>query len=539
MQKLPNFVLGLLFLGFLSLAVVQGRYVDHLRESDMFYRWVISSANQVRLFGRLIDYTQEEEQQNLQDVPLYDKLVQAIDRASDLPDAEDAAGNTKLERVVSASAAEDSPLDEKLWDMARGSQLAEERQAFLVAFRNKQLASVGTLPGLRDYYNSGTTVSLGNMFFGFRKMAANLLWLQVDSFWHKGMLHRMVPLMQTSVMLDPEFVDAFLLGAWHLAYNATAQMKDTPEPLKVYYPQYQARLGAKERYYYQGIDFLKDGIRKNPRNYKLYFDLGYAIYQVKLNDYANAVKYLSEAIRHKHDKWVPRTLYLALQKNGQYAEAKAGWERYLREVDPNNANAPRFIRTNEALMLERRAEDARKKGDEAQAKALQEQAHAIWSELVETEKDPYALVRLRRMDALDLARQNRHHEAVALLDQARYESPDNFDEISDLMIKIKQEGKLPLYLSEKLYLARKSEADKYIAEELKKLTGKSYELKDEVWYEEGYANQEPQLLTPGSKALNELRGKHPEMNVVLAFKQPLIFQLNGTWYQYRPTATPT
>ena len=55
MQKLPNFVLGLLFLGFLSLAVVQGRYVDHLRESDMFYRWVISSANQVRLFGRLID----------------------------------------------------------------------------------------------------------------------------------------------------------------------------------------------------------------------------------------------------------------------------------------------------------------------------------------------------------------------------------------------------------------------------------------------------------------------------------------------------
>ena len=64
-------------------------------------------------------------------------------------------------------------------------------------------------------------------------------------------------------------------------------------------------------------------------------------------DYANAVKYLSEAIRHKHDKWVPRTLYIALQKNGQYQEAKAGWERYLAEVDPNNANAPRFIKTKD------------------------------------------------------------------------------------------------------------------------------------------------------------------------------------------------
>ena len=26
--------------------------------------------------------------------------------------------------------------------------------------------------------------------------------------------------------LDPQFVDAYLIGAWHLAYNATARMPD-------------------------------------------------------------------------------------------------------------------------------------------------------------------------------------------------------------------------------------------------------------------------------------------------------------------------
>src|SRR5690606_233158 len=94
------------------------------------------------------------------------------------------------------------------------------------------LTAAGLYGDINDPSQGNTVVSMANMFFGFRKMAANLLWLQVDKYWHAGMLYRMVPLMHATVALDPQFVDAFLLGAWHLAYNATAQMRDTPEPLK-------------------------------------------------------------------------------------------------------------------------------------------------------------------------------------------------------------------------------------------------------------------------------------------------------------------
>ena len=120
----------------------------------------------------------------------------------------------------------------------------------------------------------------------------------MDRYWHKGMLYRMLPLMKTVVMLDPNFVDAYLVGSWHLAYNATAKMLDTPWPLREWDPELQACVGEKERYYHLAIQYLKDGIRKNPRDYRLYFDLGFCVYKEKMEDYENAVLYLSEAIRH-------------------------------------------------------------------------------------------------------------------------------------------------------------------------------------------------------------------------------------------------
>ena len=173
-------------------------------------------------------------------------------------------------------------------------------------------------------------VSIFNLFFGFRKVAANFVWIQVDRYWHMGLIYRMYPSMLTCVALDPNFVDAYLLGAWHMAYNHTAKMPDTPAPMKEWDENFGACVGQKERLYYIAIDFLKDGIRNNPRNYKLYFDLGFAIYKIKLKDYENAVRYLSEAIRQPHDRWVPRQLYICKEMNGQYEEAVAGWQDYMK-----------------------------------------------------------------------------------------------------------------------------------------------------------------------------------------------------------------
>ena len=93
-----------------------------------------------------------------------------------------------------------------------------------------------------------------------------------------------------------------------MAYNITAKLEATPEPEKKWSEKYKRRLGRKEEWYHIAADFLKDGIRKNPRNYKLYFELGYGIYDQKVRDYTNAVRYMDAALDHPHERWVPRML---------------------------------------------------------------------------------------------------------------------------------------------------------------------------------------------------------------------------------------
>lgn len=569
MKKHPNLVLGLLLAVFVAIGAYQGHRVDNIRDATEFYRWILSAATQWRIMDsdleKLAVSTDELDEPGKKPVEwmdneLFTEVHERVESQPGLPDVEDTAkdvdahGNPlpKLVRLVESAkqdfSDEDRPaasgegtgnFDRAIWKLAFGPELAAQREEFLAYKRQGRLASLGTAFSAGDIYSKDMvrstedqTVSMTQLFFGFRKMAANLLWLQVDKYWHAGMLHRMVPLMKTCVALDPNFVDAFLLGAWHLSYNATAQMTDTPEPLKVYNDYYQARIGPKEELYYQAIDFLKDGIRKNPRNYKLYFDLGFAVYELKLNDYANSVKYLSEAMRYKHDRWVPRQLAIAQQKNGQYQEALAGWQAYYKQY-PDNPNAPRFIKTNQALIIQDEANKAAEQGDEAKAKELRDKARVIWDDLATNEQDPEALMQIRRMDALELARQGRYLEANGLLDQARYETPAHFDTLSQLMIKIRQEGKLPLYLSEKLYLRRKADENAFIAEELKKDTGKAFEYREDTWYEQGYNNEPKQLVTPGSKELEQLRAKHKDLNLILSFRQSMVFNLDNQWYYFR------
>jgi tetratricopeptide (TPR) repeat protein len=154
--------------------------------------------------------------------------------------------------------------------------------------------------------------------------------------------------------------------------------------------------------------------------------------------------------------------------NGQYAESLAGWQEYAK-LFPDNTVAPRFIQRNIAQIHEQRmqkAKDAARiaadpQAAEAKRQEAEEQkqsAIAVWKQMRD-EGDPYGDYRILRLEALDLAEQKRYMEAVAVLDKARWESPSNFDEASEFMIKIKQEGNLPLSVSEKKAVLRQEEGD--------------------------------------------------------------------------------
>jgi len=473
MKNKAHIVLAALLIVVLGLGVLQGNRVRHLRESTLFYRWILAEATQARVFDDA-DLGTDAQGKKIMDRELLGAVVETTEKL--LPDVAlgaedyDKDGHPLKKLILLAR----DQQDRAIWELASGNALAQERKDFLAYLREKRLTSVASEVRTGDMYtDQGVGVSLSNIFFGFRMLAANFVWLQVDKYWHEGAVHRMLPLMKTCVTLDPHFVDAYQIGAWHLAYNITAHMLDTPEHLKEWHPKYKARLGKKEIYYYLAIDYLKDGIRKNPRNYKLYFDLGFAVYNLKLKDYANAVKYLSEAIRYRHDKWVPRQLYICLELNGQYEEALAGWQDYLKR-NPGHEVAQRFIIRNRGLIKEKQADEAWERAqqtqDPAAAKAAKAEAERLHNEAVDIwqsmtggsgDIDPFASGRIMRIKALRLIEEERYLEAIAILENARWKSNALFDEASRMIMETKLKAGLPLSVSEKKAVLRREEAERY------------------------------------------------------------------------------
>jgi hypothetical protein len=475
MNKYPRIILAVLLAAALTLGALQGVRLRHLREAEMFYRWILAEATQFRVFSD-IDAAKgkEDEGQKKMDRELFTRIIEKTEPALAAEEQKQDESGKPLSKILSVAA--DDSKNDVVWQLAQGKLLAKERVDFFQYLRDKKLTSVASqFDPSAVYSGEDSSVSVGNIFFGFRKIAANFVWLQVDRYWHEGMMQRMIPLMKTCVMLDPTFVDAYLLGAWHLAYNATAKMMDTPEPLKKWNDKYKARVGEKETYYYLAVDFLEDGVRKNPRNYKLYFDLGYGIYNLKLKDYANAVKYLSLAIQQRHDRWVPRMLYICYELNGQFQEALDGWQDYKNKNTGNPIEidkAERFIERNTGLLKEKRADAAMERAktapaqeadaDRAEAAKLREEARQIWESLSGPGKDePFALGRLMRMKAVKLIEEQRYLEAIAILENARWKSNEFFEEASRMIIDTKLKAGVPLSTSEKKAVIRQEEEKKY------------------------------------------------------------------------------
>jgi hypothetical protein len=510
-----------------------GNRIDTVKEDEIFYRWLVSAASLTRIGESLAPETSSETQISLEIpveptfedpseespdekpdelpevetvdpelAPMDDVIFAEVIRLSDAflehiePQDEEDDYNENGDPFSKLLLAARQGKDDDIWAFATAPEHRELKQKFH-SYRNAgQIASAGEQLDASSFYHENAQVEgvgLTSLFLGFRKLSANFMWLQVDKFYHAGELHRMVPLMRACVTMDPTFIDAYLLGSWHLAYNITAKLEDTPEPLKKLFPQYGKRLGLKEIWYYRGVEFLKDGIKKNPRDYRLYFDLGYGIFETKLEDHPNAVKYLDEATRYRHDQWVPRMLYRSLYLNGEYEKAIAGWEDYLSpENFPNNLAGQRFLRINRGELADAIAEDAldckkeaekalefyQSQNDQVKAAEVAEyieeltdliqsetiKANKIWNELSVDSEDSIAMGKLSRQKALDLVEQDRKFEAIAELKYARWQYGSFFDEANELLIKIKQDHGIDLSESEKKQVAREADAAKYLKE---------------------------------------------------------------------------
>lgn len=154
-----------------------------------------------------------------------------------------------------------------------------------------------------------------NMFMisGFEGLAVDLLWLRMDEEWHKGRWYEMLPIVTAITYIQPNFLQAWELGGWHLAYNMSSYTKDARQA---------------EQFIDEGIKFLKRGIAKNRNEWELYFNLGW-IYYNKLKDYDRAVYYLRKAGRFKHPSYVDRLIAHAYRKSGDRKKEAEEWKRCI------------------------------------------------------------------------------------------------------------------------------------------------------------------------------------------------------------------
>ncbi len=66
---------------------------------------------------------------------------------------------------------------------------------------------------------------------GFRGIAADLLWLNIENYWHSGQHYKMLPLFEAVTFLQPQFITPWAVGGWHMSYNVFADVGRRRDPI--------------------------------------------------------------------------------------------------------------------------------------------------------------------------------------------------------------------------------------------------------------------------------------------------------------------
>ena len=188
---------------------------------------------------------------------------------------------------------------------------------------------------------------------GFRQVIAGILWVRSDAFFHEGNYDAILPLIRMITWLDPNWLDPYATGAWHLTYNFT----DTDQR-------------SDRRYLPAGVALLDEGIANNPNIYDMYKEAGWLNFD-KIKDYDQAVKYYergTEADPHFDVTQVGHALAHSYERAGRLDDAEKMWKKCiaLHEAVMNDPKAKpedkgrndqglKSSRTNLAILQIRRA----------------------------------------------------------------------------------------------------------------------------------------------------------------------------------------
>ena len=215
------------------------------------------------------------------------------------------------------------------------------------------------LTNLRDLPLEKVTGTLfTGVLSGFRGIVVDILWMKMDTAWDQGRSDLIVPILNAITMLDPHFMDAWEMSAWHEAYNLTAKAISK-------YGQWD--WSVREGPIKDGLAVLEKGVKWNPTRSQLYWYMG-EIYYNKMGDQEKAAEWwLKAAECSDHPKWVARFVAHAYENAPDFDKALY-WYYMAEKESPNNATQPGAVITIRERYLP--AWQAYKRGDLKEAERL-------------------------------------------------------------------------------------------------------------------------------------------------------------------------
>lgn len=109
---------------------------------------------------------------------------------------------------------------------------------------------------------------------GFRPLIAGILWVRANSFFESGNYDAILPMVRLVTWLDPQQIDVYATGMWHIGYNFTDDGGRSDR-----------------RYIPSALALGKEGARNNPETYEMFFETGWMWYHKIDDDYAEAVQW--------------------------------------------------------------------------------------------------------------------------------------------------------------------------------------------------------------------------------------------------------
>lgn len=150
-----------------------------------------------------------------------------------------------------------------------------------------------------------------------REFFFSLLTSKIDDYWHRGDYDDAVRLLEAQIELDPRWIEAYASASW---------------------------LRWSQKRFSEAEAFCRQGIAANPKDYRLYFELGRmyfrtakpgSLYQKNPAQarqlYQQASQQLALAVARGAPGEVARLLADAYDKLGRYAEARKVLEKILHE----------------------------------------------------------------------------------------------------------------------------------------------------------------------------------------------------------------